>query len=60
MKNFHRMPLALVAFVAATPALAHEADFLHNHAEGLMVAGALALAAGVGLGWKWLSKRTAK
>lgn len=60
MKTLHRLPVALVALGAASPAFAHEADFLHNHAEGLMIGAALAVAAGVGLGWKLLAKRARK
>ena len=44
MSKLHRLPLALAAMTAATPALAHEADFFHTHGEGLMWVAALGLA----------------
>ncbi|MEM6908382.1 MAG: hypothetical protein AAF494_06850 [Pseudomonadota bacterium] len=36
MSKLHRLPLALAAMTAATPALAHEADFVHTHGENLI------------------------
>ncbi|MEM9310703.1 MAG: hypothetical protein AAGA34_04585 [Pseudomonadota bacterium] len=44
MTKLHQLPLALAALTAATPAFAHEADFFHTHAEGLMWTAALAVA----------------
>ncbi|MEL6528355.1 MAG: hypothetical protein AAGK01_03720 [Pseudomonadota bacterium] len=41
MTNLHRLPVALAALTAASPALAHEADFLHNHGEGLLAVAAI-------------------
>jgi len=47
MTNLHRLPLALAALTAASPALAHEAEFLHNHGEGILAVAALGIAAGL-------------
>lgn len=47
MTNLHRLPIALAALAAASPALAHEADFLHNHGEGIMAVAALGVAAAI-------------
>ncbi len=60
MTYLHRLPLALIALGAATPAFAHEAEFLHNHAEGLAVAAIFAVAAGGTFAWKMLAKRSRK
>lgn len=49
MTKIHQLPLALVAFTAASPALAHEADFFHTHGESLMWAAGLAVVGGVAL-----------
>lgn len=48
MTNLHRLPLALGALTAASPALAHEADFLHSHGEGLLAVAALGVVAAIG------------
>ncbi|MEL7190486.1 MAG: hypothetical protein AAGK17_13110 [Pseudomonadota bacterium] len=45
----HRLPLALAALGAASPALAHEAGFFHTHGESVVAALALAAAAGLGI-----------
>lgn len=45
MTKIYRVPLALAALGASSPALAHEADFFHTHSEGLIAVAALALAA---------------
>lgn len=57
MTNLHRLPLALAALGAATPAFAHETSFLHNHAEGLLAAGAIVVAAAGAIGWNLLARR---
>ena len=48
MTHFKRLPIALAALGAATPAFAHEAGFLHTHGEGLAAAAALGLIATLG------------
>ncbi|MEM6857599.1 MAG: hypothetical protein AAF559_06980 [Pseudomonadota bacterium] len=47
MTKLHKPALALAAFAAATPAYAHDADFFHTHAEGLMWTAALIVAGGL-------------
>lgn len=49
MTRFQKLPIALVALTAASPAFAHEADFFHTHGEGLMYGAGLFVVAGVAL-----------
>lgn len=58
MTKVHRLPLALAALAAATPAIAHDASFLHSHVEGGIAVAALAIASV--LGWKFLRSRARK
>lgn len=49
MTKLPKPALALATLTAATPALAHETDFFHTHAEGLMWTAALVVAGGLAI-----------
>ncbi|MEM1197219.1 MAG: hypothetical protein AAGH57_14035 [Pseudomonadota bacterium] len=49
MTKLHKPALALATLTAATPAFAHDADFFHTHAEGLMGIAALIVAGGLAI-----------
>lgn len=51
MTKIHQLTITALALTAASPALAHEADFFHTHAEGLMWAAGLAIAGAAALGY---------
>ncbi|MEM8723947.1 MAG: hypothetical protein AAGE86_00350 [Pseudomonadota bacterium] len=58
MTNLQRLPLALAALGASSPALAHEANFFHTHSEGLVAGAAIAIAVAGMIGWKMLRSRS--
>ncbi|MEP3049938.1 MAG: hypothetical protein ABJP48_03415 [Erythrobacter sp.] len=53
--KLYRLPLAIAAFTASTPAFAHDLPFLHSHTEGALALVGAALAATIG--WKLIVKR---
>jgi len=60
MIKLHRLPAAMIALGAATPAFAHEADFFHTHGESMMIGAAVLAAAAGGLALRAVAKRARK
>ncbi|MEM1051197.1 MAG: hypothetical protein AAGI28_03800 [Pseudomonadota bacterium] len=60
MTKLHKLPLALAALGASTPALAHENGLFHIHNEGAVLASAAAIAIAGVAAWKFLANRSRK
>ncbi|MEM6476050.1 MAG: hypothetical protein AAF687_07785 [Pseudomonadota bacterium] len=57
MTKLQRLPLAIGALAASSPAFAHETELPHIHSEWAVVAAAVALAAVIVIGRKVIGNR---
>lgn len=60
MKHITRLPLALAAISAATPAMAHDTGFFHTHGEGLAIGAVVVAVIGGFAAWKLIAARARK